>query len=57
MIVFEKDYSGESIIDLAEDLTWMFEDGNGAKVPVDEYGIHKGKFIVTVKWEEDEEND
>jgi hypothetical protein len=55
MIIFEREYSGESIIDLAEDLSWMFADGKGAEVPVDEYGIQKGTFTVTVTWKEDEE--
>lgn len=55
MIVVNKEYDGESIIDLAEDLSWMFADGNGAEVPVDQYGIHKGMFTVTVTWEKDKE--
>jgi len=55
MNIFEREYSGESIIDLCEDLSWMFSDGNGAKVPSDEYGIQRGTFTVTVTWKEDEE--
>ena len=57
MIIFSREYSGESIIDLAEDLSWMFDDGKGAEVPVDQYGIHKGTFTVTVTWKEDEEEE
>lgn len=48
MIIFEREYFGESIIDLAEDLDYMFDDG--PEIPTDEYGIHQGRFIVKVEW-------
>jgi hypothetical protein len=61
MIIFEQKYSGESIIDLCEDLSDMFDPYCATKeaktVPQDKYGIHKGTFIVTVTWVEDDLND
>lgn len=51
MIIFEKEYSGESIIDLPEDMGDMFDiDVSNITVPQDEYGIHLGRFIVKVEW-------
>ncbi len=55
MIVFNKEYSGESIIDLPQDVGEMFDDA--PVIPQDEYGIHTGKFIVTVEWIPDELED
>ena len=55
MIIFQKEYDGESIIDLPEDIGEMLDpDFNDLvdveQIPQDEYGIHQGKFIVTVTW-------
>ena len=49
-IIFEREYSGESIIDLNEDINWMDMDD----IPVDEYNIQTGTFTVTVTWSPDE---
>jgi len=40
-IIFEKDYSGESIVDLERDIydSLVIKD-----VPCDEFGFHKGTF-------------
>ena len=50
-IIFEGEYSGESIIDLSEDLNYM----NMDDIPVDEYNIQLGTFKVTVEWIPDDE--
>ncbi len=50
-IIFQNEYSGESIIDAPEDLHYAFAD---ADVPQDEYGIQKGTFILTIEWVADE---
>lgn len=50
--VMEKEYSGESIVDLEEDIMYNIEN---ADVPKDEHGVHKGTFRVTVQWIEDED--
>ena len=55
--LFKKVYDGESLIDLPEDVGMMLDcDWNAmAKlVPQDEYGLHKGSFVVTVMWFPDE---
>lgn len=49
-VIFEQEYSGESIIDLSEDLCYM----NMDDIPVDEYNIQSGTFKVTVVWTPDE---
>ena len=54
MVIFDREYTGESLIDLTEDLSWMFSDGKGAEVPCDEYGIQQGTFTVTVTWKAEE---
>jgi hypothetical protein len=51
IMVFNKEYDGESIVDLGRDISEMFEDA--PVIPQDEYGIHKGTFTVTVKWEKE----
>lgn len=51
--LFKKVYSGESIIDLPEDVGDMLNHNynqKASKVPLDEYGLHKGSFVVTVVW-------
>lgn len=59
MKIFENTYCGEGMIDVEQDVGEAFScDSNPAikKVPVDEYGIFKGQFRVTIEWipEEDE---
>lgn len=54
MIIFKKEYDGESIVDLERDISECL-DGNfnaiAYAIPVDEHGIHKGTFKVTVEWD------
>ena len=52
-LFYKKEYDGESIIDLPEDMANMFNpyyNKNADTIPQDEYGFHEGKFIVTVEW-------
>jgi len=49
-IVFDKDYSDESLIDLPEDIEYMDMKG----IPKDKYGLHLGTFHVVVTWTPDE---
>lgn len=54
--IFSKTYDGESLIDLARDVDEAFDGQINSiiySVPVDEYGIHKGSFKVTIEWEDD----
>lgn len=53
MIVFNKVYYAESLIDISEDIDYMFDNKQFEEIPVDENGFHKGKFTVTVKWEKE----
>ncbi len=54
-VIFDKKYDGESIVDLGRDFSEMFEFNPAADaIPVDEYGIHKGTFKVTVVWTPEE---
>ncbi len=52
-IIFNKNYDGESLYDLARDVHECFDHRFNPLVkdiPVDEYGFQKGKFVVSVKW-------
>jgi hypothetical protein len=56
--IFRKTYDGESLYDLQRDTSEAFyEDFNAPikEVPKDEYGIHKGRFVVTITWDAGEE--
>jgi hypothetical protein len=53
MIIFEKEYDGESIVDLDRDVSeCLQEDFNQimTKIPTDEHGFQLGTFKVTVEW-------
>jgi hypothetical protein len=55
MILFKKEYDGESIYDVERDVFETFQADYNALVhaiPVDEHGIQKGTFKVTIEWEE-----
>jgi hypothetical protein len=54
MIVFKKEYYGESLVDLDRDISEMYDDHRFEQIPVDEHGLHKGTFTVTVTWENEE---
>lgn len=52
MIVFEQEYSDESIIDLSEDILESFDEITGSckDIPKDPYGFRHGTFKVTIEW-------
>ena len=53
MIIFEKEYSDESLYDLAEDVGESVMDYHNPKykkLPEDEDGFKKGIFTVTIEW-------
>lgn len=49
MIIFDRHYSEESLIDLDEDIRWALEE-DIAEIPKDEHGFCKGEFRVTITW-------
>ena len=53
MIVFDKSYSDESLIDLDQDIRWALEE-DFAVIPKDEHGFSKGEFRVTITWSNDD---
>lgn len=55
MILFEKEYDGESLYDLGRDMHEIFDEAYNPLVkfiPTDEHGIQKGRFTLKVEWEE-----
>lgn len=58
--IFKETYDGESLYDLGRDIGEAFIEDYNPKmkgIPQDEYGFHKGTFVVTVVWIPDEEGD
>lgn len=56
MIILNKVYYGEDIVDLDRDISEMFNeefDPTIATIPRDEHGFMKGSFKVTVEWIEE----
>lgn len=56
MILFEKEYDGESIVDLDRDISEFLDPNFNPivdDVPKDEYGFHKGSFQVTIEYTEE----
>ena len=53
MLVFERDYSDESLIDLSEQIMDAICD-DSLNLPTDKYGFRKGTFTVRVIWEDEE---
>ena len=49
MIIFDKKYSGESLIDLDGDVYDIFE-YDAPDIPRDEHGFQRGMFRVTIEW-------
>lgn len=47
MVILNKIYDGETIIDVNEDIT---DAVNDSSLPIDEYGFVDGEFVVTVKF-------
>lgn len=53
MIIFEKEYDGETLVDIEED---VYDAVNyNTYLPVDDHGFIKGTFRVTISWEEGNE--
>ena len=52
VVILKKDYSGEGIIDIEEDISWAMENTDPA-IPKDDYNIHKGTFKLLLSWEDD----
>ena len=53
MLIIKKEYDGESLVDITRDVYEAFIDEFNpemTKIPKDEYGFHKGTFILTIKW-------
>lgn len=51
--IFQKEYDGESICDIERDVLESLSAQYNpimTEIPVDEYYIPEGKFIVTVQW-------
>ena len=57
MLVFKKEYDGESLYDLSRDIAEAIDVTYNPiveEIPQDEYGIQLGTFKVTIEWSEDE---
>ena len=55
IVIFEKTYDGESIVDLDRDVSEaIMEDYNPMVelIPKDEHGFQQGSFKVTITWSE-----
>ena len=52
MIIFDKEYSGESIVDMDRDVNEFFSDSiiDDFDIPQDDNGIMLGTFRVIVAW-------
>jgi hypothetical protein len=56
MILFQKEYDGESIYDLERDVSESLQGEYNAlihSIPEDEHGFQAGRFKVTIEWEND----
>jgi hypothetical protein len=53
MIVFDRHYSEESLIDIDEDIRWALEK-DIAEIPKDKHGFRQGTFRVTIEWSNEE---
>jgi hypothetical protein len=53
MIIFDKSYSDESLVDLSEQVMDAICD-DSLNLPTDEYGLRKGIFKVVVTWESED---
>ena len=52
MIIFDKEYSGESVVDMDRDVNEFFSDSliDDFVIPQDDDGVMQGTFRVTVQW-------
>jgi hypothetical protein len=58
--LFRETYDGESLYDLDRDVAEaLMEEYNPkmSQVSQDEHGLHKGSFIVTIEWRDDDVRD
>ena len=57
MIIFEKNYDGESLYDFMRDMSEAFDSRYNPiveEIPKDDYNISQGTFKVKIEWEVDE---
>ena len=57
MILFNKQYDGESLIDTYRDFSEALESDYNplvSEIPQDKYGFQKGTFTVTIEWKNDD---
>ncbi len=55
MIILEKQYDGESIVDMSRDIYEAFDDRFNpviTEIPIDKHGFQTGTFTVTITWNE-----
>lgn len=52
-VVFERDYSDESLVDASEDIGEIYGHELFKVLPEDEYGFKQGTFKITVTWRPD----
>lgn len=53
MILFEKEYSAESLIDVSQDIADALDENYNlalSTIPKDQYQFHQGKFKITIEW-------
>jgi hypothetical protein len=53
MIVFEKSYDGESIVDIYRDVAEAVSAEYNPvmdQIPIDQYGFSTGRFRVVIEW-------
>ena len=56
MIVFEKEYDGESLYDLDRDIAESLDEAYNEivkEIPTDEHGFQLGTFKVQISWSEE----
>lgn len=54
--LFEAEYDGETIVDLPRDIRRVIDfrfTPQLKTLPTDEFGFHKGHFVVKVEWNPD----
>jgi len=54
MLIFEKQYDGESIVDVSRDVTEAFDTRFNPiveSITCDKYGFTQGNYTVTIIWE------
>lgn len=53
MLIFERDYSGEGLQYLEQDV-FDYRNENELPIPTDMHGFLTGTFTVTITWKKDE---